>query len=256
MEEVTAIITCKGRLAHLRQTLPILVRESSWRVVLVDYSCPDGSGVWAEQSFGDRVLVVRVPGRAHFNKAAAITEGLHMVEKILPQSWVALVDADTFVRGQASRTIETLLCRHHPWMIFASCRPEQRDLFGFTVLPPGAFRAVGGPDPSFLGWGSEDIEYRMRVHYLGKFGFQVIDPSILGSIPHDDTDRTRFYAEKNIQTSQAWNLSIVRENYRLWTGREFNDDALVDVALRKLIGTYWMAGKGAENCPPPAVPVG
>ncbi len=37
------ITTCKGRLEHLKQTLPAMLAQKDSEVIVVDYSCPHGT---------------------------------------------------------------------------------------------------------------------------------------------------------------------------------------------------------------------
>ena len=46
MPLMSAIVTCKGRLEHLKQTLPLLMAMPDSEVIVVDYDCPDRSGDW------------------------------------------------------------------------------------------------------------------------------------------------------------------------------------------------------------------
>lgn len=52
MPLLTFVTTCRGRLAHLRRSLPTFVAQPDAEVVVVDYDCPERSGEWVEQTFG------------------------------------------------------------------------------------------------------------------------------------------------------------------------------------------------------------
>jgi hypothetical protein len=44
---VSLITTCKGRLAHLKETLPaFLAQGAGCEVIVVDYDCPEGAATW------------------------------------------------------------------------------------------------------------------------------------------------------------------------------------------------------------------
>ena len=45
------VTTCKGRLDHLKQTLPLMAAVEDARCVVVDYGCPQGSGRWVQEHF-------------------------------------------------------------------------------------------------------------------------------------------------------------------------------------------------------------
>jgi hypothetical protein len=68
--------SCMGRLSHLKVTLPLSLSHESAEVLLVDYSCPERSGDWAERAFPAEVgtgklRVIRVGGRAEYHSAHA-----------------------------------------------------------------------------------------------------------------------------------------------------------------------------------------
>ncbi|HNH34373.1 MAG TPA: hypothetical protein PK375_00580, partial [Rhodocyclaceae bacterium] len=65
---IAFIVTCMGRLTHLRESLPRLATQPASECILVDFSCPEGCGAWAE-THHPAVRVVRVPGQEHFNLA-------------------------------------------------------------------------------------------------------------------------------------------------------------------------------------------
>jgi hypothetical protein len=64
MTSVAIITTCKGRLAFLKQTLPLMV-ATGFPVTVVDYDCPEGTGDWVAANFPD-VNLVRVKDRSFF----------------------------------------------------------------------------------------------------------------------------------------------------------------------------------------------
>lgn len=55
---IAFITTCKDRLQHLKETLPLLVADKPTEIVVVDYDCPANSGDWVEANYPD-VKVVR-----------------------------------------------------------------------------------------------------------------------------------------------------------------------------------------------------
>jgi len=58
MHEFAFVTTCKGRLHHLQQTLPLIAAQAPDEIVVVDYGCPQNSGDWVEAHFPG-VKVVR-----------------------------------------------------------------------------------------------------------------------------------------------------------------------------------------------------
>ena len=63
------VTTCKGRLEHLKQSLPRMAAQAGAEVIVVDYDCPDGAGAWVAENF-PAVRVVRVADAPLFNARA------------------------------------------------------------------------------------------------------------------------------------------------------------------------------------------
>jgi len=68
------ITTCKGRLDHLKESLPAMVAQGAKEVIVVDYSCPDGTGDYVAVTYPD-VRLVRVEGEQHFSNWKARNAG-------------------------------------------------------------------------------------------------------------------------------------------------------------------------------------
>lgn len=51
MKKLTYITTCKGRLHHLQETLPLVANQPAISLVVVDYGCPDHAGEWVAKQF-------------------------------------------------------------------------------------------------------------------------------------------------------------------------------------------------------------
>src|SRR5574343_1128333 len=83
------VTTCKGRLHHLQQTLPLIVAEAPDEIVVVDYGCPQGSGDWVEANY-PQVKVVRVTDDDGFRLARARNLGAAACSA----PWICFIDAD------------------------------------------------------------------------------------------------------------------------------------------------------------------
>ena len=101
---LTAITTCKGRLAHLKETLPTLCAAAGLDVVLVDYDCPEGAGAWAEAAHPD-VRVVKVRDRPLFN----LSEARNLGAAAADTDWLVFLDADVGVTADFAREVEARL---------------------------------------------------------------------------------------------------------------------------------------------------
>ena len=161
------ITTCKGRLEHLKQTLPTMLAQDA-EVIVVDYSCPEGTADFVEQHHS-QAKVVRIEGEQGFsnwkarNRGAAVATGNMLV----------FCDADTFLAKGALEAIATTL-PEKSFGFFSrlatdkfnrkGSRLAKNQLRGFHVLPATVFRALGGYDEvpeGYAAGGDTDLEDRM-----------------------------------------------------------------------------------------------
>ncbi|MBK6472014.1 MAG: glycosyltransferase family 2 protein [Betaproteobacteria bacterium] len=87
---VSLITTCKGRLAHLKETLPaFLAQGAGCEVIVVDYDCPEGAATWVNANH-PQARVVQVRDAPIFNACKARSRG----SAVATGRWLAFVDAD------------------------------------------------------------------------------------------------------------------------------------------------------------------
>ncbi len=88
---LSIITTCKGRLAHLKESLPAMAAQPGAEVVVVDYDCPEATTAYVREHF-PAVKVVKVEGRPHFNNWEARNIGAtHATAPLPPSRFIALV---------------------------------------------------------------------------------------------------------------------------------------------------------------------
>jgi len=185
---ITAVTTCMGRLEHLETTLPLMLQEFD-RVIVVDWSCPQGSGQWAEE---EGASVVYRKREEYFNASKARNLGAREVQT----RKVCFVDADTMVFPGLAEEIETLL--DLKTMIVASRRPDNTDvpnLNGFIAVDIGQFWGVGGYNESLEGYGLEDAFLRAQLFCERGMRPKRVSPALLGAIQHSDEIRGRHHRE-------------------------------------------------------------
>ena len=173
---LSLVTVCKGRLDHLRQTLPAMVALPSCEVILVDYGCPQGSGTWAEGAHPE-VHVLRVADDPDFCLSRARNLGARQARGPV----LFFIDAD--VRPSA-RFSDWYRQHGSPDRVHLA-RPRKESTAGSVLIPTEIFRAVGGYDEAFRAWGGEDREIMDRVRDLGcdvaSYPSELIEP-----VPHGD----------------------------------------------------------------------
>lgn len=176
------ITTCKGRLAHLQESLPRMLAQPDCECIVVDYDCPQGAASWVACNHpGARIVKAEReplfrPGHARNLGAAAA---------VAP--WLAFVDADTLLAPDYVATIFDRIAAGR----YYRPAPLQRDLWGNVVCERDAFGRVGGYDDVMIGWGAEDDDLYLRLGFAGCRAAE-FPASLLATIPHDDTQRVRF----------------------------------------------------------------
>ena len=104
------VMTCKGRLSFLQQSLPKVMEYKSPddEVIVVDYDCPDDSGTWAKAQGAKIVKLNNAPifnvcharnlgaNAAHPNTDVLIF--LH-ADHVISQGWIEAV-ADPILSGE------------------------------------------------------------------------------------------------------------------------------------------------------------
>jgi glycosyltransferase involved in cell wall biosynthesis len=180
--QISCVVTCKGRLHHLRQTLPGLVGQPGVQVILVDYDCPDHCGDWAETHY-PMVRVVRVQNSPSFNLSRARNAGALAAET----PWLAFLDADIIVDPHFFETVFPLL---RTGCYFLG--DERSDgLWGTCLLERKIFQKVGGYDEVIDSWGCEDVDLYRQLGIAGVRP-RTFPASLLRCIEHGDGERLRF----------------------------------------------------------------
>jgi glycosyltransferase involved in cell wall biosynthesis len=193
------ITSCKGRLDHLKRSLPAMLRQGA-EVIVVDYSCPDGTADFVEREHPE-AKVLRVDGQKGFsnwnarNRGAAIASGDMLV----------FCDADTILAdGGIAKIAETLPDKRFGFFSRfatekfnrAGSRLARNQLRGFHVVPARLFKALGGYDDVPAGYaagGDTDLEDRMSRR--GIKGFQLGEGIVEDVIEHPAQTRFTHHAD-------------------------------------------------------------
>lgn len=220
MPRFALVTTCKGRLEHVRQTLPRLSRQADSEVVVVDYDCPQHVGAWVRSAHPE-VKVVEAPGRPLFN----LSEARNLGVAATAAPWLVFLDADVLAAEDLTRRLEPLL---QP-KTFLRPAPRPAELWGALVVSREDFDAVGGYDEAFEGWGSEDVDMTTRLELAG-LSAQTFRGDLLASLPHGEADRTRYHA-----IGDRWLNVRVNTLYRAIKTDLIRLQAQLDLATRQRI---------------------
>ena len=200
---ITAVTTCMGRLEHLQTTLPLMLEEFE-RVIVVDWSCPQKSGNWAEDQGAQ---VIRRTGEQYWNASKARNIGARAVES----RSVCFLDADTLVMPGLRGEIESKL--NLSTMILASRRAngiDIHDLGGFLAVDIGHFWGVKGYNENLTVYALEDSYLRAQLCLERGLKVARVSPGIIAAIRHSNELRGRYESEP-IEVAAKRNYDLLVE---------------------------------------------
>lgn len=149
--KVSVIIPCKNRLEHLKQSLPLVFKQTheDLEVIVVDYNCPQKSGEWAMENFDCRIFNCNV-GPDEWSLSAARNAGF----KVSKGDVVLFLDADALLIDA------NFISNHLKILVEGSfiCGWGAGIATGCMMCYRTAFEAVNGYNELIQSWGAEDIK--------------------------------------------------------------------------------------------------
>jgi len=182
----TIVTTCKGRLDHLRTTLPAFLAFEGAEVIVVDYGCPQGTGDFVTQNY-PAAKVVGITDDKGFNISRARNIGARQAAG----EYLFFMDADVMIRdlklNESMRTHE----RPDRFITFSNSL-KAIDLLGSCLVGREIFDKIGGYDEVINVYGGEDRDLyaRLRFHGIEEFVLDVGD--YLTAIKHSHEERMIF----------------------------------------------------------------
>lgn len=222
---ITAVTTCMGRREHLEMTLPYMLAEFD-KVVVVDWSCPQESGKWAERQGAE---VVYRKGEEYFSACKARNLGARHVKS----RSVCFIDADVIAMPGTLQEIERAL--NLGTMVIAPRDAQGKDvhcLSGFIALDIGQFWGVGGYDESLTGYALEDAHLRARLLFERGLLAKRISPACLAVLRHSNEMRGRYFKD-SIEVSAKRNFNLLEDYLKKYGVTDWvNDPRTEDIAYR------------------------
>lgn len=184
--KITFLVTCKGRLQMLQQTIDALVQQPDIEYVMVDYACPQKSGTWVRTKYPQEkyphVKVVSVTGIERWSVGLAQNIGV----RYATGEHIFITDADILCR----RDIAALLYPHLSQEAFWRPNHFRVGTYGTFCVPRLPYLALDCRDAvmDFFGYTASDIDVHRRFKAAGvresHFPWKWIS-----HIPHSDTVR-------------------------------------------------------------------
>ena len=222
--------------------------EQNAEVIVVDYSCPDGTADYVEEHFPS-VRVVRVEGETGFSNWRARNRGA----EVATSDVLIFCDADTFLAQTAVDAISATFPRRRfgffsrkATLRFNKSRVRIGDnqLRGFHVIPAQAFRALGGYDEVLEGYaagGDTDLEDRLVLRGIQRF--ELGDGIIEDVIEHGHETRFTYHSDP---IGMSYAAGILYRRAKLTLLRTMKRPNL-DLKMRRNL--YAVARKAASAIP-------
>lgn len=203
--QLSLITTCKGRLRHLKESLPRMLAQPACECIVVDYDCPDHASDWVAQRHPSVCLVGAV-GEPIFRHAHAKNLGAAMAAA----PWLAFVDADTLLAPDYAREVIAQLV---PGRYYRPS-PLTPDAWGNVVCEKSVFEMIAGYDEVMRGWGAEDDDLYLRLALAGTQPASY-SGTLVASISHDTAHRVRFSDIRDRWVSQRAHALYCRIKFDL-----------------------------------------
>lgn len=203
------ITTCKDRLDHLKRTLPAMLSQADAEVIVVDFSCPQGTAAYVSTHF-PTAKVVSVAGKDYFSNWEARNAGAAAAIG----EWLVFCDADLVLAENCTSwlrenvesgcfgafDVASKLKVHNK----AGTTLGLNSLQGFQVIEREVFQSLRGYDERLRGYGAGgDTDLYHRAHVVLR-RVKMLDESIVEElIEHDDQQRHKH-------TKVNWLLAYLR----------------------------------------------
>jgi glycosyltransferase involved in cell wall biosynthesis len=244
---LSLITTCKNRLPHLQQTLPLMLRQPRAEVIVVDYGCEQGTAAWVKKHHPEAKLV-EVSDDPVFSLARARNIGA----KNASHEFLCFVDADVRMHLEFGKWLEL---NHDPNEFYLYPEKKVVELVGFVIVARGHFFKIDGYDEAMRGWGGEDTDLYERLDRAGLSRSSVPQGSI-SPISHGDElrllgkDVGSFGGKLEALSMSELYRAIKRDSWQL-TGREIELEKRKELLqfIRMTREEAFQAGKNTFEIP-------
>jgi len=221
---VSFVVPVKGRLDHLKQSLPSMLNQHlvgldiSIEVIVVDYNCPQKTIDWIHSQGHSQVrAVLQSAPLDYFNLSHARNIGCREATGEI----LAVADADSMLhRNTLGRVLPKMIA--DPTIVLCQnpyIKGDNKVGRTTSFIRKDAWVKLRGYDESMEGWGWEEADLYRRAELIGKVvGYDI---ELVQTINHDENRRSTYYEEKNIRASNKKNKKIANNRTRLVNPKGF-----------------------------------
>jgi glycosyltransferase involved in cell wall biosynthesis len=202
------ISICKGRLSHLKQTLPAMLYQfnkqmqfrTDYEVIVVDYGCPDNSFSHVTKVACSRkdlsIKSIRVKDKTEkWNPGRCRNIGANQATG----DWLFFIDADMILQPNVLLNVEKIIQDKNPVCIHKNIYSGVGDKNGTCLIHAKEFHEINGYNEKGIGWCYEDVDIYNRLDHYNRT--VLYDENIIRITPirHGWDLRSRFNDIKDIK---------------------------------------------------------
>lgn len=189
---LSVVIPCKGRLSHLRQTLPYWLEQETppHEIIVVDYGCPEHCGDWVESNLPNVRLVRATNNATLYNGSRARNIGASAATG----NYLAFADADFVAPPDYLTRVHGQIQAGNTLVQIAHYDSGKMGVNGTCTVSAELFHRIRGYDESSSTYGFDDIEFYGRCQATGTSIGHLHNCQCLS---HSDEDRLRFYPDRD-----------------------------------------------------------
>ena len=240
---IAFVTVCRGRLHHLRESLPRMAAQQPSELIVVDYDCPDGTGAWVEANVPEATVVRGSQPDGGFN----ISRARNLGAAAATSEWLFFVDADILLGPRLGHALRTGLQPGHFYQPAAKASNSGSQIYGSFACSAADFRAIGGYDEVIEGWGREDkdLYQRLQLHGVERAFYA---STLLSVIKHGDAERHVLPGMDDRWQNEAVNACYVeaKQKISLASGRRGDLPLARRQKLmencRRIVGEWYRSG--------------
>ena len=202
MPTLSCIITCKGRLEHLKESLPKVCAAGFDEVIVVDFDCPQSTADWCRANY-PKAKAIKVSNQPKFNLSKARNIGA----RDALSRWLCFLDADVLIKNDFTSSFRNKMKNGNFYPLTAFLRHDSKDFFGLSgtvVCEYSAFSSVGGYDEVMADYSWEDIDFYQRLTRNGH---------IVRLAPPDTVEHVIQHGERTAFFSLSARISLLRNGF-------------------------------------------
>ncbi len=210
--KISFCTTCKGRLHHLKETLPQNLKNAAEypdvEFVILDYDSQDGLGEWIKQNYqteidSGKIRYARVENKPHFHMSHA----KNMAHRAATGDILCNLDADNIIAPGFASWLNTQFTKDPNIYLRIDSPPSRRFRRNKDYVPGKEGRIAlrredfmylhGYDEQQYKGWGGEDTNLDERAALVELKRIQIPREMEGGVIKHSDEERVKRFEEQD-----------------------------------------------------------